>query len=165
MVVIKMSRAWVTPLTAGVFGVMAVTGALLFFHIDVGLSKTAHEWLGWLLLAAVLGHGALNWMSLKRHLTSSRPAQALLLAAGLTLVGSLMAGSGEAPSPPGLLMRAVGQAPLASVAPLTGKPLAEVQADLVALGLPAADGQQTLQQLTGNDRQRMGDAVRVLFAR
>lgn len=159
-----MSREWVAPLVGGAFGVTAATGVPMFFHADVGLSKAVHEWLGWLLLAAVVAHGTLNWMSLRRYLTGSRPAQALLLAAALTLAGSLLLGGGDVPSPTALLMRAVGQAPLASVAPLTSKTLAEVQADLVALGLSAADGEQTLQQLTGNARHRMGDAVRVLFA-
>jgi hypothetical protein len=162
---LSVSREWVTPLTAGMFCVMAVTGLLMFFHVDVGLGKAAHEWLGWLLLAAVVAHGTLNWASLRRYLVGSRPAQTLLLAAALVLAGSLLVDTGGEPSPPGLLMRAVGQAPLTAVAPLTGKTMAEVQADLVALGLPAAGGEQTLQQLTGNDRQRMGEAVRVLFAR
>lgn len=47
----KVSREWATPLTIGIFTLMAVTGILMFFHLDKGLNKTAHEWLGWLLVA------------------------------------------------------------------------------------------------------------------
>lgn len=41
------SRNWATPLTIGSFLLMAVTGLLMFFHLDTGLNKAAHEWLGW----------------------------------------------------------------------------------------------------------------------
>ena len=42
----KLSRDWATPLTAGAFIVLAVTGLLMFFHLDRGLNHLAHEWLG-----------------------------------------------------------------------------------------------------------------------
>lgn len=54
---IKVSREWATPVTVGVFVVMAATGLLMFFHLDIGLNKAAHEWLGWLMVAAVAAHG------------------------------------------------------------------------------------------------------------
>lgn len=41
-----LKRQWVTPLMAGSFILMATTGILMFFHLDSGLNKTAHEWLG-----------------------------------------------------------------------------------------------------------------------
>lgn len=162
---IKFSREWVTPLTLGVFSVMAATGVLLFFHLDTGLNKTAHEWLGWLLVAAVVAHGCVNWVGLRRYLLNSRRAQVVLLASALVLAGSFMLGGNEkSPSPSALVMRAVTKAPLKDVAPLTGKTLEQVQSELAALGLPAADGEQTLQRLTGNDRARTGEALRALFA-
>ena len=49
-------RPWITPLVIGTFALMAVTGSLMFFHLDTGLNKTAHEWLGWAMVAAVLLH-------------------------------------------------------------------------------------------------------------
>jgi hypothetical protein len=163
--VIKVSREWVTPLTLGVFSVMAATGVLLFFHLDTGLNKTAHEWLGWLLVAAVVAHASVNWVSLRRYLLNSRRAQGVLVVSALVLAGSfVVGGKKEAPSPPALVMRAITKAPLKDVAPLAGKTLEQVQSELAALGLPAADGDQTLQRLTGNDRARTGEALRVLFA-
>ena len=41
----KISREWATPLTIGAFGLMSVTGMLMFFHLDTGFNKLAHEWL------------------------------------------------------------------------------------------------------------------------
>ncbi len=57
----KISREWATPLTIGVFGLMAATGLLMFFHLDNTLQKTAHEWLGWAMVANTLTHGASRW--------------------------------------------------------------------------------------------------------
>lgn len=159
-------RTWATPLTAGVFVVMAVTGGLMFFHLDTGLNKSAHEWLGWLMVAAVLAHGWLHWPSLRRYLTASRTAQLTLGVALAVLVGSFFVGGGKAAggSPPVLAIQAIGRAPLVSVAPLTGKSLAQVQRELGSMGLDAADAHASLNQLTGGDRARLGQAVRKLFA-
>ena len=49
-------RQWVTPLVAGSFLLMGVTGILMFFHWDSGLNKAAHEWLGWLMIIGVALH-------------------------------------------------------------------------------------------------------------
>ncbi|EWS63204.1 hypothetical protein Y695_03563 [Hydrogenophaga sp. T4] len=40
-------RPWITPLVMGSFALSAVTGVLMFFHLDTGLNKAAHEcWAG-----------------------------------------------------------------------------------------------------------------------
>ena len=46
-------REWVTPIAAGGFLISAVTGVLMFFHLDTGLNKVAHEWLSWVFLGGV----------------------------------------------------------------------------------------------------------------
>ena len=60
---------------------------LVFFHLDSGLNKTAHEWLGWLLVAAVVAHASVNWVSLRRYLLNSRRAQGVLVVSALVLAG------------------------------------------------------------------------------
>lgn len=35
-------REWATPVAAGAFLLSAVTGVLIFFHIDSGLNKFVH---------------------------------------------------------------------------------------------------------------------------
>lgn len=52
----KLMKAMITPFTIGSFFVMAVTGMLMFFHLNTGLNKFAHEWLSWVFVAAVLLH-------------------------------------------------------------------------------------------------------------
>jgi Domain of unknown function (DUF4405) len=158
-------RTWATPLTAGLFIIMAITGGLMFFHLDTGLNKAAHEWLGWGMLAAVVAHLGLHWRSLQRQLTLSRPAQFTLALSLLVLAGSFFGGQrAEGASPPGLAIQAIARAPLTSVAPLTGKSLAQVQRELAGMGLDAANAERSLNELTGHDRARLGQAVRTLFA-
>ena len=65
-------REWATPVAAGAFLLSAVTGVLIFFHIDISLNKFVHEWLSWTLLGAVALHLAANFGGIKRHLVTHR---------------------------------------------------------------------------------------------
>ena len=38
-------KTWAGPLMIGSFVVMAVTGILMFLHLNIGAMKLAHEWL------------------------------------------------------------------------------------------------------------------------
>jgi len=163
----KISRDWSTPLTIGSFGLMAVTGILMFFHLDSGLNKTAHEWLGWVMVAGVAAHVTANWLGFKRYFLSSSVGRGILVASVLVIAGSflpLAGGGGEGGgSPPALAIRAVTQAPLAQVAPLTGRPVEQLIADLGAAGIVVASGDQTLASVVGSDRGRIGRAIGVMF--
>lgn len=161
---LKISREWATPATIGAFALMAVTGVLMFFHLDTGLNKAAHEWFGWAMVAAVAAHGAANWLAFKRYLTGSRKAQVLIGVFVLVLGASFFVqGGGEGASPPVLAMQAVGRAPLRQVAPLAGKSFEQAQAELKAAGITVRDGDQSLHDATGGQRGELGRAVRVLF--
>jgi len=61
-------RPWITPLVIGTFVLLSVTGVLMFFHLDTGMNKLAHQWLSWAILAAVGLHVLLNWPAFKRYL-------------------------------------------------------------------------------------------------
>lgn len=163
----KISRDWATPLTIGSFGLMAATGILMFFHLDSGLNKTAHEWLGWVMVAGVAAHATANWLGFKRHVLTSTQGKGILAVCLLVLAGSFVSlpSGREGGSPPQLAIRAVTQAPLAQVAPLTGKPLAQLIAELGAAGIAVGSGDQTLAQATGGDKERTGRALRVLFGK
>ncbi len=94
------SREWATPLTIGAFALMAVTGLLMFFHLDNGLQKSVHEWLGWLLVAAVAVHAAANWLGFKRYFQRLGRGQAILAVCALALVGSFFIASPTAGGAP-----------------------------------------------------------------
>jgi hypothetical protein len=55
-VIKEMKREWVTPLMIGAFILVTATGVLMFFHLDRGFNKFAHEWLSGLLLVGVALH-------------------------------------------------------------------------------------------------------------
>ena len=46
----NIQRNWVTPITAGAFLLVGVTGVLIFFPADSGANKFVHEWLSLVLL-------------------------------------------------------------------------------------------------------------------
>lgn len=162
----KVSRDWATPLTIGTFGLMAITGLLMFFHLDSGLNKTAHEWLGWLMVAGVAAHAFANWLAFKRYFLSSKLGRGILAASvlviGVSFVPLQLGGAGGA-SPPALAIQALTRAPLAQVAPLTGKSVAQLQADLAAVGIVMASAEQSVASAVGKDRERVGKAIAVMF--
>ena len=116
----KVSRDWFTPLATGAFVLLAVTGVLLFFHLDSGLNQVAHEWLSWVLLAAVAGHVAANFAALRRHLASRR-GQAIVTVFVLLLGASFVPlGRGDAEPPFAGVVHALARAPLPVVAQIAG---------------------------------------------
>lgn len=163
----KISREWATPLTIGVFGLMAVTGVLMFFHLDTRLNKLAHEWLGWAMIAFAILHIMANWLAFKRYFLSSNLARGLVgvfaVVLGLTFVNP--PGAQKQGSPPTLAMRAVMNAPLATLAPVSGRPVEQLLADLAKAGIVLPHAQATLDSVVKGDRGQEGKAMRAIFGR
>lgn len=160
---LKISREWATPLTIGVFALMAVTGVLMFFHLDSGLQKTVHEWAGWLMVGGVAAHSAANWLGFKRYFKLGQRGLVIIGVFVLVLAGSFAVGGGdEGPSPPALAMGAITRAPIASVAPLFGKTAQQARADLAAAGIVIDRDEASLASAIGQDRGKMGQALHAL---
>ena len=60
-------RNWATPLIIGAIIVMATTGTLMFFHVNFGIMKTAHEYAGLTLVFGVIFHVIANRTSFKNY--------------------------------------------------------------------------------------------------
>jgi hypothetical protein len=159
------SRAWATPLTIAAFALVAVTGISMFFHLDLGLSHPVHEWIGWGLVAAVALHATANWLAFKRYFTAPGPARWVVGGALLVLAGVLAAPAPEGASPPVLALNAVVDAPIATAAALAGKPTEQALAELAAAGLVMQGPGQSIRAAAGGERERIGQAIRVLFGR
>ena len=154
----KIDRAWATPLTIGAFGLLAVTGVLMFFHLDSGLNKLAHEWLGWVLLAGVGLHLAANMLSFKRYFVQPL-GRALIGVFGLLLALSFLPlGGGEGSEPPfAAPVRSLATAPAPVLAQVAGITPQAMQQRLRAAGLQPVTGQESVQALAGGDlRRQMG---------
>lgn len=160
----SIQREWVTPIAAGAFILSAVTGVLMFFHVEPGFSKAAHEWLSWALLGGVLLHVTANLQGLKRHL-GQRRGQVMLALFSTLLVVSLVApaSSDEPPFMPAV--RALSSAPLSSLAPLAGVSTDQMRQRLQAAGFKPESDQQTLDDLAGSDRRRRMQALGAVFAK
>lgn len=149
---LQTQRPWITPLVIGSFFLSAATGTLMFFHLDSGLNKAAHEWLGWAMLLGVGLHVLLNLAPFKRYF-QQRTGRWIMAGFGALLVLSFIpaggGGKGEPPfaSPVHMLARA----PLPALAQVAGISIQDLRARLGAAGIPAAHEQQSLQDLVGPD--------------
>ena len=159
-------RDWATPLTIGAFALMAATGGLMFFHLDNRLQKTAHEWLGWLMVGAVVLHASVNWNAFKRYFQPAHGGKWLVAAFGAAVLASFFIAlpGREGGEPPALAINAIGQARIADVAPLFGKTPQQARQALAAGGIVLAGDDSTLAQAVAGDRGRMGQALRLLAA-
>lgn len=155
------SRDWATPITMGAFLLMAVTGILMFFHLDTGLNKEAHEWLGWAMVAGVSLHSVANWSALSRHL-GRHPAQAIIGLFALLLAGSFFIQPDKNDgSPAKLLMGTVLAAPLSQVAGLSGQSPQALVDKLTQAGFKVASPEQSLSDIAGKEREPQMKALRL----
>jgi hypothetical protein len=160
----KLQRDWITPLTLGSFFLIAATGVLMFFHLDTAMNKTVHEWLGWALLAAVVAHGASNWLALKRHLTGRR-GQVLVGVFVLLLGLSFIPLPGASSEPPFVApLKALGAAPVSALAAVAGVPAEQMRARLAAAGVAVQADSQSLNELLGPDTKRQVGVLRKVLA-
>lgn len=157
-------RPWITPVVIGAFLLSAVTGVLMFFHLDSGLNKAAHEWLSWAMVIGVSLHVLLNMPAFKRYFKQT-PGRLIMGAFALVLVLSFIpaGGSGE----PGFAapVRALAKAPLPLLAQVAGTSTQDLKARLQAAGITVSSDQQSVADLVGGDlKAQIGTMTRVLSA-
>jgi hypothetical protein len=150
-------RPWITPLVIGTFALMTVTGALMFFHLDSGLNKTAHEWLGWAMVAAVVLHLLMNVTAFKRYF-SQPTGRWVIGACAVVLVASFVPLGGSGGKPPFVApVQALAGTSLTTVAQVAGVSVTEVRARLAAAGIQSQNDTQSIKDLVGPDlKKQMG---------
>jgi len=147
----KIHRDWATPLTIGSFTLLAVTGVLMFFHLDSGLNKLAHEWLSWVFVVGVVLHVIVNLPAFKRHFTLSRGRWIMglsLLVLGLSFL-PLRPSGGKPPF--AVSVQALARAPLPLLAQVGGISTDEVRLRLQHAGISSHADTDTVAGLTGPD--------------
>lgn len=156
----------VTPLTIGVFLIMAVTGFLMFFHWNTDWNKLAHEWIGLMMIVVIGLHVTLNFKSFKRYFSDTAGrlimgAFAILLALTFVIPPSNDGGG----SPTGLVMGTIQQATIAEIAQLKHTDAATLIAKLEQAGFTNVNETQTVRELTGGDRGKTGQTLRILLTK
>ena len=157
-------RPWITPVVMGAFGLSAVTGVLMFFHLDSGLNKVAHEWLSWAMVIGVTLHALLHLPAVKRYFTQTTGKLVIGLFAlvlGLSFI-PVGASGGKDPgfAPP---VRALAKAPIPVLAQVAGTSADEVKTRLQAAGYTVTSDQQSVADLVGQDlRKQVGTITQVL---
>lgn len=158
----KISRTWATPLTAGAFTLMAVTGVLMFFHLDRGLNHDAHEWLGWVMIAGVGTHITANFSSIKNHLSSTSGRAiigASLLLLGLIFISPPKEDKGPGWAPP---VVALVKLPIKQLAVVANMSENDIRNRLATI-YPAAHAVDSIQQLVGNNLRAQVIALNSIF--
>ena len=144
-------RPWITPLVMGAFLLSAVTGVLMFFHLDSGLNKLAHEWLSWAMVVGVALHVLLNLPAFKRYL-GQKLALGVMGVFALVLALSFFSPAGAKKEPPfGAPIHALAKAPLPVLAQVLGQSPEDLKTRLEKAGLPVSAETQTLADLVGPD--------------
>lgn len=157
----KLLRIWATPLTIAAFIVMGSTGVLMFLHLDSGLNKVVHEWVGWAMVIGVVAHVVLNWRAFSTYFR--RPIARVMMAAGAVVLGlSFWPVSGGGGSPVGAVMQAIGRSDAQTLIALSGHGLDEGLSRLKAAGFDAAP-EVTVNELTSGDRGKQTALISILF--
>ena len=145
-------RPWITPVVIGAFLLSAVTGVLMFFHLDSGLNKTAHEWLSWVMVIGVSLHVLLHMPAFKRYFHQT-PGRVVMGLFALVLALSFIPAGGSAGSEPGFAppVRALAKAPITVLAQVAGTSTDDVKTRLQAAGFTVTSDQQSVADLVGGD--------------
>ena len=86
MSIVKTAQALATPLVIATSVITVLTGVLMFFHLDMGLNRLAHEWVSMLFALAIGLHVWRNWNALVRVLTSRAGRSLAILGLALAIL-------------------------------------------------------------------------------
>ena len=148
-----LQRQWVTPLVAGSFLLMGVTGILMFFHWDTGLNKTVHEWLGWAMVVALALHVMVNLQGFKNMFRTTLGKGILGLFTLILALSFFNLGGGEGNGGPPF-KNSVNLLSNASITELSQISHIDEQILLTRLqqaGVNSATAQSSVKQLVGDD--------------
>ena len=149
------TRTWSTPLIMGSALVVGISGVMLFYHLQSGLVKGMHEWLGLLFVAAIVLHVLNHWMPVSRYL-KNKQALAIITLVIITAAGWIITNGTTEEHPAKRLFAKAQQAPLSAIAGLQSEPVEEIVGRLQMAGITVVSEQQTLADIaTKNSRNPM----------
>lgn len=163
-------RRWATPLVIGSFVLMSITGIMMFFHIEAGIIKVAHEWLSWAMVIAVVLHVLLHWKSFSRYFSQKAAVSVIGLFAVITVTAMFINGGDERRGPPGgrpgsmAAAQVLMNAPLDKLAGITGSTLEGLQAKLQEQGLELTGATGSLADIAQKNQRNPTELLNQLIA-
>ncbi len=157
-------QAWATPLTIGAFALSAVTGIMIFFHVQVGIVKVLHEWFSWCLVIGGLFHVLGSWQPFTRHF--SRPLGKVIVAvfAVLIVVSFLPLGGGQRKGmPPQKLAGMLSNTPIAAVAVVAAHQPDELIKELASKGILIEGKEQTIREIAKANGKQNVEILDLIF--
>lgn len=162
-------REWASPLTIGAFLLMGATGIAMFFHMATGISKTAHEWLGWAMVIGGVSHAVANWPAFSRYFYSPKALAAIVLFVVMTVASFLpIWGGDEGPEGgggrPGMAAsQALINSSIESLAVVAKTTPEALVAKLAQQGVTVTDVKQPLSAYVGTDMRTGMTALDGIF--
>lgn len=157
-------RAWATPLTIGAFALSAVTGIMIFFHLEFGFAKVLHEWFSWLLVIGGLFHVLGSWRPFVRYF--SKPLGRIIVGAfGVLILLSFvpLAGGHEKGMPPQRLAGLLGQTPFARVAEVASHQPEELMKELGSKGVVVGRKEETIREIAARNGKQEVEILNLIF--
>jgi len=154
-------RKWATPVTTGAFALSAVTGILLFFHVQIGMVKVAHEWLSWIFVLGAIFHVILNRQVFMKYFSKPIARGIMIVFLVLICASLLPLGGGQRKSPVAKVTDSVVKSPLTEVAQISNRQPDEAVNALRARGISVDRTDQTIQDIAAQNHM---NPVRVLDA-
>lgn len=156
------NRKWVTSFTAGSFLLSAVTGVLVFFHLDSGSNKFFHEWLSWALLIGAALHLSTNFNAFKKY-CAIRSNQ-LTIAAFVAILAISFIPTGKDSKPPFFSsVKALSNAPLTTLSEVAKISPEDLQQRLAKNGYSVPSNPKKLTDIVGNDLGGQMRALNIIF--
>ncbi len=160
-------RKWATPLTIGTFAMSAISGAMIFFHLNSPLIKVVHKWGSWLLVIGGLFHVLGSWQSFIGYF--SRPAVktvmvvfALVIAMFFFSLGGRTEGHGKR-LPPALLSRALPEASFATVAGIARHQPDRLIEELASQGINISDKEKSIREIARENNREDVEILNAIF--
>jgi hypothetical protein len=158
-----LSKSIVTPITAALFAIVALTGMLLLVDVRSGPVEGFHTLMSVLFVVFAGIHLALNWACFVSYL--KRPATMVLGAVSAALIAFVVTSADvERPHPPGGMgvLRRIETAPLGDVAPLFGISTDDAAGLLRARGLSVSGEGQTIADIAHSSGRHPQEVLSVL---
>ncbi|MDD5548988.1 MAG: DUF4405 domain-containing protein [Sulfurovaceae bacterium] len=152
-------RKWVTPLITGSFLLIAITGILMFFHIDTGLNKVAHEWLGLVMVLGVILHIVVNFKGFKQ-MFGDTIGKSIVGTFALVLLLSFLNLGGEGNEKPFMTsVEVLAKASITDLAQVSHTDKQVLLNRLKAKGVVISDDTKSIKDVVGNDMHKQMEVL------